>query len=166
VPRSLRSTPIGRPTFGALLLSALLLLAPGSVSAQSAPTLAYDQAHTAMEAAETEARRNGWNLTIVIADADGVPLYLRRFGGASPRTHEIAMAKVRTALASGLHTGDYARALAEGRTDSIPGGTTFEGGYLIRMDGEVVGAMSASGARGSEDAQVVRAGLAAIGVEP
>jgi uncharacterized protein GlcG (DUF336 family) len=34
------------------------------------------------------------------------------------------------------------------------------------MGGQIVGAMSASGARGAEDAQAVRAGMAAIGVQP
>ena len=33
------------------------------------------------------------------------------------------------------------------------------------MNGELVGAMAASGARGSEDAQAVRAGLTAIGAD-
>jgi uncharacterized protein GlcG (DUF336 family) len=131
-----------------------------------APSLTLEQAKTAMDAAEAEARRNGWNLTIVIAGADGVPLYLRRMDGASTRSYDIAMAKVRTALAAGMPTGDYGQALAAGRTDTIPNGITFEGGYPLRRGGEVIGAMSASGARGSEDAQAVRAGMAAIGIQP
>lgn len=146
----------------ALLTLAVLCVAPAS--AQQA--MSYEQARTAMDAAEAEARSNGWNLTILIADADGVPIYLRRMDGASPRTHDVATRKVRTALASGMATGDYGQALAAGRVAEIPDGVTFEGGYPIRMGGQIVGAMSASGARGSEDAQVVRAGLAAIGVQP
>ena len=89
-----------------------------------------------------------------------------RLPGASARSYEIAMAKVRTALTSGMHTGDYARAVSEGRIQAIEGGTTFEGGFLIRLDGRIVGAMSASGARATEDAQAVRAGLEAIGAQP
>ena len=119
-----------------------------------------------MDAAEQEARSNQWNLTILIVDADGVPIYLRRMEGASPRTHEIATRKVRTALTAEMPTGDYGQALAAGRVEEIPDGITFEGGYPIRMGGRIVGAMSASGARGSEDAQVVRVGMAAIGVTP
>jgi uncharacterized protein GlcG (DUF336 family) len=119
-----------------------------------------------MDAAETEAAQNQWNLTILIADTEGVPIYLRRIDGASARSYEIATRKVNTALASGMHTADYARALAAGQTDSIPNGVTGDGGYLIRLGGQVVGAMSASGASGAEDAQVVRAGMAAIGARP
>lgn len=140
------------------------ILAATPLCAQSEIT--YERARTAMDAAEAEARANGWNLTILIADADGVPIYLRRMDGASARTYEIATRKVRTALASGMPTGDYGQALAAGRVDEVPDGVTFEGGYPILVNGEIVGAMAASGARGSEDAQSVRAGLAAIGIRP
>jgi uncharacterized protein GlcG (DUF336 family) len=147
----------------ALPLLTLAALGTAEVDAQA---LTLEQATTAMNAAEAEARRNGWNLTIVVAGADGIPIALRRMDGASPRSYDIAMAKVRTALAAGMPTGDYGQALAAGRADTIPNGITFEGGYPLRRGGEVVGAMSASGARGSEDAQAVRAGMAAIGIQP
>jgi len=148
----------------ALCLLALGVLAAAPVAAQQ--VLTYEQAKTAMDAAEADARSNGWNLTILIADAEGVPIYLRRMDGASPRTHDVAMRKVRTALASGMATGDYGQAVAAGRVAEVPNGVTFEGGYPVRMGGQIVGAMSASGASGAQDAQVVRAGLAAIGVQP
>lgn len=145
-------------------LAVALLLAPPNLAAQE--PLTYEEARVAMDAAEAESRANGWNLTIVISDAEGVPLYLRRFGGAAHRSYEIATGKIRTVLATGMSTAEYAAALEDGSMEPIEGGVTYEGGYLIRRDGEVIGAMSASGARGSEDAQVVRAGLAAIGLEP
>jgi uncharacterized protein GlcG (DUF336 family) len=145
-----------------LLAPALLVLGTSAIDAQQ--TLTFEQAETAVAAAEAEARRNGWNLTIVVIDADGVPLLVTRRGGASTRTYSIAMAKTRTALAAGMPSGDYGQGLADGTIiDTIPNGITFEGGYPIRIGGDIVGAMSASGARGSEDAQVVRAGLSAIG---
>lgn len=148
-----------------LLLSLALSLAASPSSAQ-AQALTYEEARTAMDAAEAEAGRNGWNLTILISDADGVPILLRRMAGASARSYEIATAKVRTALAAQMATGDYGQAVAAGRVDSIPNGITFEGGYPLRRGGQIIGAMSASGARGSEDAQAVRAGMAAIGIQP
>lgn len=147
-----------------VLTALALATAPSFASAQA---LTLEQAKTAMDAAEAEARRNGWNLTIVVAGADGVPMYLRRMDGASPRSYDIAMGKVRTALAARMATGAYGQALAAGQIrDTIPNGITFEGGYPLVRGGELVGAMSASGARGSEDAQSVRAGMAAIGIQP
>ncbi|TVR66880.1 MAG: heme-binding protein [Gemmatimonadales bacterium] len=149
-----------------VLVVAALLAFQAPAAAQEAEPLTYEEARIAMDAAEAESRANGWNLAIVVTDAEGVPLYLRRFGGAGPRFHEIAMGKVYTMLQTGMTSGEYGRAVQAGEMEPIEGGVTFEGGYLIRRGGEVIGAMSASGARGSEDAQVVRAGLAAIGLEP
>jgi glc operon protein GlcG len=157
---------IRRLSTPALLATTLGVLAAGSPDQLQAQALTYEEARIAMDAAEAESRANGWNLAIVITDAEGVPLYLRRFGGAGPRFHQIAMAKVLTVLESGMSTGEYAAALQAGTIEPIEGAVTFEGGYLIRRGGEIIGAMTASGARGSEDAQVVRAGLAAIGITP
>jgi glc operon protein GlcG len=148
-------------------IALLLLPLPGVGAAPAqAQAITLEQAKTAMDAAEAEARKNKWNLAIVIVDADGIPIYLRRMEPATAKNYEIAMGKVRTALTSGMHTVDYAAALKAGKTKEIPNGITFEGGYLMRRGGQVVGAMSASGARGAEDAQVVRAGMAAIGIQP
>lgn len=151
-----------RMTSGFAVALAVLGLSAPALEAQ----LDFEQAEAAMDAAEAEARANGWNLTILIVDAEGVPVYLRRMDGASARTHDIVNRKVHVVLTTGGTTLAYGQALAAGTTDSIPGGIHYEGGLPIRFDGELVGAMAASGARGSEDAQVVRAGLAAIGADP
>ncbi|MEM7414920.1 MAG: heme-binding protein [Gemmatimonadota bacterium] len=145
----------------AAIALAVLATAPAAVDAQ----LTLAQATTAMDAAEAEARANGWNLTILIVDAEGVPVYLRRMDGASARTNDIVGMKVHVVLTTGGTTRAYGEALAAGTVDSIPGGIHYEGGLPIRINGEMVGAMAASGARGSEDAQVVRAALEAIGAE-
>ena len=148
----------------ALMVLSLPLLGLACVEGQQ--QLTYEQASIAVDAAEAEAQRNGWNLTILVADSDGVPIQLRRMEGASARSYEVAMAKVRTALIAGTHTADYAQALAAGQTDTIPDGTPYDGGFLVRLEGRVVGAISASGATGAQDGQAARAGLAAIGAQP
>lgn len=142
-------------------LGVLALMAIGPRTAEAQITMA--QAQAAVDAAEAEARANGWNLTIYVADAEGVPVYLRRMDGASPRTTDIVMRKVHVVITTGEPTLVYGQALAAGTTDTIPGGIHYEGGLPIMMDGTMIGAMAASGARGFEDAEVVRAGLAAIG---
>jgi len=147
----------------ALLSTALACILVGCSAADASAQLTLEQAEVAMDAAEAEARANGWNLTILITDTEGTPIYLRRMDGASARTHQIVGQKVVVVLATGRPTLEYGQALEAGTTDSIPGGIHYEGGLPIRMGGVLVGAMAASGARGSEDAQVVRAGLAAIG---
>jgi uncharacterized protein GlcG (DUF336 family) len=146
------------------LVSAVIALALVGVSFEAAAAqLTFERAETAMDAAEAEARANGWNLTILIVDAEGIPMYLRRMDGASARTHDIVQRKVHVVLTTGGTSLAYGQALAAGTVDSIPGGIHYEGGLPIRMNGVLVGAMAASGATGAQDAQVVRAGLAAIG---
>jgi uncharacterized protein GlcG (DUF336 family) len=148
-----------------IALLALALAALGLSPRAARAQLTFEQAERAMDAAEEEARANGWNLTILIVDTEGIPIYLRRMDGASARTYDIVGRKVHVVLTTGGSTLAYGQALAAGTTDSIPGGIHYEGGLPIRMNGVLVGAMAASGARGSEDAQVVRAGLAAIGAQ-
>lgn len=143
----------------ALASIGVLAFAPEVGEAQ----LTMAQAQTAVDAAEAEAKANDWNLTILVTDADGVPVYMRRMDGAPARTTDIASRKVHVVITTGGTSGAYGQALAAGTVDSIPGGIHYEGGLPILMNGELIGAMSASGARGSEDAQAVMAGLAAIG---
>lgn len=149
-----------RATFAIAALG-LMAVAPTSAEAQ----LTMEQAKTAVDAAEAEARANGWNLTILVVDAEGVPIYLRRMDEASPRTYDIVGMKVHVVLETGATTREYGEGLAAGTVDSIPGGIHYEGGVPVKLNGTLVGAMAASGASGAEDAQAVRAGLAAIGAE-
>lgn len=131
-----------------------------------ATRITLEEAKAAVDAAEAEARRNSWRLVFLITDAEGTPIYLRRMDGVPTRNYDIAVNKTKTSLASKMHTAEYAAAVQAGRIQAIPGAVTFDGGLLLRRNGEIVGAFSASGARGSEDAQTVRAGMAAIGIQP
>lgn len=148
-----------------------LLVSAEAAQAQqnSAPPparITLEEAKVAMDAGEAEARRNGWKLVFVISDAEGTPISVRRMDGVPKRNYEIAMNKISTTITSGMHTSDYAAAVRENRITAIEGALTYEGGLILRREGGIVGAFSASGARGSEDAQAVRAGMAALGIDP
>jgi len=148
-------------------LALLMLTLPGVGATQAAAqAITLEDAKKGADAAEAEARKNGWKLAILVVDAEGTPIVLRRMDGATQRNYDIAMRKVKTALGAGMHTIDYAAALKAGTVKEVPDGVTFDGGLLLRRDGKVVGAMSASGATGAQDAQTVRAGMAAIGIQP
>lgn len=158
--------------FGTLPAIAITLLAltaiPNLPQAQAqervAPRITAEEAKTAMDAAEAEARSNGWELAFVIADADGIPIYVRRMDGVPTRNYNIAMNKINTVITSGMDTPDYVAAAEAGRIEAIEGALPYDGGLILRRGGQVVGAFSASGARGHEDAQAVRAGMAVIGL--
>jgi glc operon protein GlcG len=159
----------GVPTaFAVALLAVAAAVQPLQAQQQAAPVarITLEEAKTALDAAEAEARANNWNLVFVISDAEGTPIYVRRMDGVPKRNYDIAMNKISTSITAGMHTGDYAAALRAGEIQAIEGALTFEGGLLMRREGVLVGAFSASGARGSEDAQAVRAGMAAIGIQP
>lgn len=149
-----------------IFTAAVLVLSVGFAglsSAQDAPVLTLEMAERAMAAAIAESRANNWNLTIVIADAAGVPVMIHRMDGASARTFDIAMAKARVVTATGLSSGEYGRRLQAGEIAEVENGVTFAGGVPVMLNGERIGAITSSGARGVEDEQVSLAGAAAIG---
>ncbi|MBX3147732.1 MAG: heme-binding protein [Gemmatimonadales bacterium] len=156
---------------GAALATAILVVATtvqpmeGQQGAPAAARITLDEARTAVDAAVAEARRNGWNLAFVISDAEGTPIYLGRMDGVPKRNYDVAMNKVNTAITSGMHTAEYVAGVRAGTVKAIEGALPFEGGLLLRRGGQLVGAFSASGASGADDARAVRAGMAAIGIE-
>lgn len=146
-----------RSIFALSALAAIPAFAP-TLDAQE-PALTYEMAEEAADAAEAEARRNGWNVTIIVADADGLPVYLKRLTGASPRSYDIAMRKVATSVATGLTTAEYGRQREAGQVDEVENGVTFAGGVPIIVNGEVIGAIGTSGVRAEQDEVVSQAGV-------
>lgn len=156
---------------GAMMTALAMFATASSVHAQQTRPpevvrITLEDAKKAVDAAEAEAKKNGWKLVFIVADVEGTPIYIRRMDGVPKQNYDIAMNKVRTSITSGMHMIDYAAAVRTGKIPAIEGAVTYEGGYLMRREGKLVGAFSASGARGSEDAQAVRAGMAAIGIQP
>ncbi len=152
---------------GTVLLVFLLAVASFNVaSAQQPPqapaALTYELALKAIEAAEAEARQNKWNVTIVVTDAAGIPVQLRRLNGASPRSYDIAMRKAATVVATKLATSDYGAQLKAGTVKEVPNGVNFAGGVPIMRGGELIGAVGTSGVQAIQDEQISKAGAAAI----
>ncbi|MFN9103517.1 MAG: GlcG/HbpS family heme-binding protein [Betaproteobacteria bacterium] len=130
------------------------------------PVLGLDDVKAIAEAAEAEALNNQWAVTIAIVDAGGHLLWLQRLDGAAPVSAAIAPAKARTAALGRRETKVYEDMINGGRTSFqsaplIDG--LLEGGVPVLVDGHCVGAVGVSGVKSSEDAQVARAGIAALG---
>ena len=144
---------------------AVLTTAAGAAQAPAAPApqaLTYEMALQVMDAAEAEARKNKWNVTIVVTDAAGIPVVLRRFTGASPRSYDIATRKAATVVATKLATSAYGEQLKAGSVKEVPNGITFAGGVPIMRGAEFIGAVGTSGVRAIEDEQISKAGAGAI----
>lgn len=118
-------------------------------------------------AAEAEALKNQWAVSIAIVDDGGHPLWLQRLDGAAPMTTQIALAKARTAALGRRETKVFEDMVNAGRVSflSAPGlDGLLEGGVPIIKNGQCLGAVGVSGVKSHEDAQIARAGIAAIGL--
>jgi glc operon protein GlcG len=118
-------------------------------------------------AAEAEALRNQWAVTIAIVDDGGHLLWLQRLDGAAALTAHIAPAKAHTAALGRRESKAYEDIVNGGRTAflSVPGvDGLLEGGVPILKDGLCLGAVGVSGVKSSEDVQIARAGIAALGI--
>jgi glc operon protein GlcG len=136
---------------------------PGGRGGPQAPqALTYDLAKQVMEAAEAEARRNKWNVAIVITDAAGVPVMVHRMDGANARVYDIAMRKAATVVATKMMTSTYGEQLKAGTVQEVPNGITFAGGVPIMRGTEFIGAIGTSGVRAIEDEQISKAGASVV----
>ena len=118
-------------------------------------------------AAEAEALQNHWAVTIAIVDDGGHLLWLQRLDGAPAISAQIAPAKAHTAALGRRESKVYEDVINGGRTSflSAPGVQgLLEGGVPIMKDGQCIGAVGVSGVKSNEDAQIARAGIAALGL--
>jgi len=119
------------------------------------------------DAAESEALRNQWAVTIAIVDDGGHLLWLQRLDGAPALSAHIAPAKAHTAALGRRESKSYEDIINGGRTAflTVPGvDGLLEGGVPILRDGLCLGAVGVSGVKSSEDAQIARAGIAALDI--
>ena len=118
-------------------------------------------------AAEAEALANKWAVTIAIVDDGGHLLWLQRLDGAAPVSSHIAPAKAHTAALGRRESRVYEEVINGGRTSFLSAPTIqgmLEGGVPIVKDGVCIGAVGVSGVKSNEDAQIARAGIAALGL--
>ena len=134
----------------------------------SVSTVDAETAQIAIAAASAKAKQLGHAMSIAVCDASGIAKAALRMDGASEATLAIAHDKAYTSASHGMATHalwDFIKndpPLQHG-FPSVPRTIVFGGGYPIIEDGKVVGAIGISGGHYSDDMEVARAGLAAIG---
>ncbi|MEY4506986.1 MAG: hypothetical protein RL297_1564 [Pseudomonadota bacterium] len=117
-------------------------------------------------AAEAEATKNQWSVSIAIVDDGGHLLWLQRLDGAPPVSAHIAPAKAHTSALGRRESKVYEDVINQGRVSFLSAPTIeglLEGGVPIIKDGQCLGAVGVSGVKSNEDAQIARAGIAALG---
>ncbi|MDB5964315.1 MAG: hypothetical protein JWQ72_815 [Polaromonas sp.] len=118
-------------------------------------------------AAEAEALKNNWAVTVAIVDDGGNLLHLQRLDGAPPITAHIAPAKAHTAAMGRRESKVYEDTINGGRVSFLSAPLLqgmLEGGVPILKDGQCLGAVGVSGVKSTEDAQIAKVAIAAIGL--
>jgi len=122
---------------------------------------------TIAAAAEAEALKNNWAVTIAIVDDGGHLLWLQRLDGAPAISSHIAPAKAHTSALGRRESKVYEDVINQGRTSFLSAPDIkgmLEGGVPVMKDGQCIGAVGVSGVKSSEDAQIAQAGIAALGL--
>lgn len=134
---------------------------------QTKPILALEDVKIIAAAAEAEARANGWAVAIAIVDDGGHLMWLQRLDGVAPISAHIAPAKAATAALGRRESKIYEDIINNGRFSFLSAPYLegmLEGGVPIMVGDQCVGAVGVSGVKSSEDAQIARVGIAALGM--
>jgi glc operon protein GlcG len=133
---------------------------------QSKQVLTLDDVKKIAAAAENEAKLHNWAVTISIVDDGGHLLWLQRLDGAAPISSHIAPAKAKTAALGRRESKVYEDIINNGRFSFLSAPVLegmLEGGVPITLNGQCLGAVGVSGVKSTEDVQIAKAGIAAIG---
>lgn len=129
--------------------------------------LTLDDVKKIAAAAEAEALANNWNVVISVVDDGGHLLLLHRLDGAPLMSTQIAPGKAKSAALGKRDTKIFEDIINNGRIAfmTVPGmEAMLEGGVAIMVDGQCVGAVGVSGVKSTEDVQIAKAGIAALGL--
>lgn len=152
-------------------LWAVLLLTQFTITAQDAPpsygpAITLEQAKKVAAAAEAEARKNKWNVYIVIVDSSTNLVLMQRMDDTQLGSLNVAQKKAYTAAAfrrstkvfeDGIVAGGIGMRIL-GNEQAMP----IEGGLPIVVNGKIVGAIGVSGVTSQQDGIIAKAGVEAL----
>lgn len=132
---------------------------------QTKHILGHAEATRILAAARAHAQAHQWAVSIAVVDDGGHLLALERLDGAAASTAYLCTEKARSAALTRRESGDLESIVKNGRVAflSAPLLTPLEGAVPVVHEGQVIGAVGVSGVKSSDDAEIARAGLAALG---
>ena len=128
-------------------------------------SLSLDDANRMIAAAKAKADEIGVSLSIAVCDGGGTLLAFNRMAGASAITATVAQGKAAASAGFGRASGTLqADSPVIQAVISATGGRMLpaQGAVPIRQNGELVGAIGASGASSQQDEDCAQAGLDAL----
>ena len=129
------------------------------------PILSQTEIKEILRAAKKEAQNNQWIVSIAIVDDGGHPLAMERMDECAPIAAYIAMEKARSAALGRRPSADYENMINGGRAAFLSAPNLsgmLEGGVPIVVGKHTIGAIGVSGVQKDQDAQIAKAGAAAI----
>jgi glc operon protein GlcG len=155
----------------AMALVAAFFLIQSPVAGQNTPPtygppITLEQAKKVAAAAESEARKNGWDVFIAIVDSGTNLVFLERLDDAQLGSLHVAQQKAYTAAGYRRSTKVFEDGVAAGGKDLRYLGNELimpiEGGLPIIVGGKVIGAIGVSGVTSQQDAIIAKAGVDAL----
>src|SRR3954465_3949983 len=146
----------------ALVVSLIMFASAAELPSKKYLNLAAIKAMVA--SAEAEAQRQNVQVTICIVDESGNLLFLEKGDSAPLNTIAWAQKKARHAAFYKGPSKDAADTIKKGSVEALAFPDFFpnQGGLPIMVDGQILGGISASGAKSEIDEAIAQAGLNAL----
>ena len=130
------------------------------------PAITLEQAKKVAAAAEAEAKKNKWNVYIVVVDSSTNIVLMQRMDDAQLGSLNVAQKKAFTAAAFKRSTKVFEDGIAKGgvgmRILGNDQAMPIEGGLPIFLNGKIVGAIGISGVTSEQDGIIAKAGAEAL----
>lgn len=155
-----------KQTFIKLSIAALALSASHAF-AQAMPygaPISLEQAKKVVQVASAEMHAKNLTMTIAVVDSGSNLVYLERADQAGIGTIDAAIGKAKAANGIKASTAAIEEQVAKGNLSllAIPGAFPVSGGVPLVLNGQVIGAIAASGAMPPDDGAVANAGAKSL----
>ena len=147
---------------GLSLIGSNMLLPAGELTTRKSLNLAAVK--TMVAAAEAEAKNRKVDVTICIVDENANVIFLQKGDRAGTNTLQYAQKKARHSALYGAPSKIAAEQLKSGDISVLirPEAFPNQGGLPIKVDGQTIGGISASGAASEIDEAIAQAGIDAL----
>ena len=126
--------------------------------------ISLDRAQAAVNAAVAEARKRGWKLNVSVVDSGARLVAFARMDGAALGSIAISEHKARAATMFRRETKAFESGVQAGNNYllTLDDVIASRGGIPLVQDGRIIGAIGCSGATGSQDEVVCKAGAETV----